>query len=153
MNEFMNVANELAQENLITNAGGPFGACVVKDGQIIGKGSNHVLSEKDPTAHAEIMAIREACKNINSHDLSGCELYTTCYPCPMCLSAIIWSNIRKVYFGNTTDDASNIGFRDEVIYDYIKNSNGDILELESMDREETIKAFEEYSNKNDKTTY
>ena len=153
MNEFMNVANELAQENLITNAGGPFGACVVKDGQIIGKGSNHVLSEKDPTAHAEIMAIREACKNINSYDLSGCELYTTCYPCPMCLSAIIWSNIRKVYFGNTTDDASNIGFRDEVIYDYIKNSNGDILELESMDREETIKAFEEYSNKNDKTTY
>ena len=153
MNEFMNVANELAQENLITNAGGPFGACVVKDGQIIGKGSNHVLSEKDPTAHAEIMAIREACKNINSHDLSGCELYTTCYPCPMCLSAIIWSNIRKVYFGNTTDDASNIGFRDEVIYDYIKNSNGDILELESMDREETIKTFEEYSNKNDKTTY
>ena len=153
MNEFMNVANELAQENLITNAGGPFGACVVKDGKIIGKGSNHVLSEKDPTAHAEIMAIREACKNINSHDLSGCELYTTCYPCPMCLSAIIWSNIRKVYFGNTTDDASNIGFRDEVIYDYIKNSNGDILELESMDREETIKAFEEYSNKNDKTTY
>lgn len=153
MNEFMNVANELAQENLITNAGGPFGACVVKDGQIIGKGSNHVLSEKDPTAHAEIMAIREACKNINSHDLSGCELYTTCYPCPMCLSAIIWSNIRKVYFGNTTDDASNIGFRDEVIYDYIKNSNGDILELESMDREETIKAFEEYSNKNDKTIY
>ena len=153
MNEFMNVANELAQENLITNAGGPFGACVVKDGQIIGKGSNHVLSEKDPTAHAEIMAIREACKNINSHDLSGCELYTSCYPCPMCLSAIIWSNIRKVYFGNTTDDASNIGFRDEVIYDYIKNSNGDILELESMDREETIKTFEEYSNKNDKTTY
>ncbi len=153
MNEFMNVANELAQENLITNAGGPFGACVVKDGQIIGKGSNHVLSEKDPTAHAEIMAIREACKNINLHDLSGCELYTTCYPCPMCLSAIIWSNIRKVYFGNTTDDASNIGFRDEVIYDYIKNSNGDILELESMDREETIKAFEEYSNKNDKTIY
>ena len=153
MNEFMNIANELAQENLITNAGGPFGACVVKDGQIIGKGSNHVLSEKDPTAHAEIMAIREACKNINSHDLSGCELYTTCYPCPMCLSAIIWSNIRKVYFGNTTDDASNIGFRDEVIYDYIKNSNGDILELESMDREETMKAFEEYSNKNDKTTY
>ena len=155
MNEYMKVANELAEENLTTNAGGPFGACVVKDGEIIGRGSNKVISENDPTAHAEINAIREACKNIGSHDLSGCELYTSCYPCPMCLSAIIWANIKKVYYGNTKEDAAEIGFRDEFIYEYIKNGNrnADVLALESMDREETIKAFEEYKNKDDKVNY
>ena len=155
MNEYMKVAKELAEENLTINAGGPFGACVVKDGEIIGRGSNKVISENDPTAHAEINAIREACKNIGSHDLSGCELYTSCYPCPMCLSAIIWANIKKVYYGNTKEDAAEIGFRDEFIYEYIKNenSNADVLALESMDREETIKAFEEYKNKEDKVKY
>ena len=155
MNEYMKVAKELAEENLTTNAGGPFGACVVKDGEIIGRGSNKVISENDPTAHAEINAIREACKNIGSHDLSGCELYTSCYPCPMCLSAIIWANIKKVYYGNTKEDAAEIGFRDEFIYEYIKNgnSNVDVLALESMDREETIKAFEEYKAKDDKVNY
>ena len=155
MNEYMKVAKELAEENLTTNAGGPFGACVVKDGEIIGRGSNKVISENDPTAHAEINAIREACKNIGSHDLSGCELYTSCYPCPMCLSAIIWANIKKVYYGNTKEDAAEIGFRDEFIYEYIKNGNrnADVLALESMDREETIKAFEEYKNKDDKVNY
>ena len=155
MNEYMKVAKELAEENLTTNAGGPFGACVVKDGEIIGRGSNKVISENDPTAHAEINAIREACKNIGSYDLSGCELYTSCYPCPMCLSAIIWANIKKVYYGNTKEDAAEIGFRDEFIYEYIKNgnSNADVLALESMDREETIKAFEEYKDKDDKIDY
>ena len=155
MNEYMKVAKELAEENLTTNAGGPFGACVVKDGEIIGRGSNKVVSENDPTAHAEIIAIREACKNIGSHDLSGCELYTSCYPCPMCLSAIIWANIKKVYYGNTKEDAAEIGFRDEFIYEYIKNgnNNADVLSLESMDREETIKAFEEYKAKDDKVNY
>ena len=155
MNEYMKVAKELAEENLTTNAGGPFGACVIKDGEIIGRGSNKVISENDPTAHAEINAIREACKNIGSYDLSGCELYTSCYPCPMCLSAIIWANIKKVYYGNTKEDAAEIGFRDEFIYEYIKNgnSNADVLALESMDREETIKAFEEYKNKDDKVNY
>ena len=155
MNEYMKVAKELAEENLTTNAGGPFGACVVKDGEIIGRGSNKVVSENDPTAHAEINAIREACKNIGSYDLSGCELYTSCYPCPMCLSAIIWANIKKVYYGNTKEDAAEIGFRDEFIYEYIKNgnNNADVLSLESMDREETIKAFEEYKAKDDKIVY
>ena len=155
MNEYMKVAKELAEENLTINAGGPFGACVVKDGEIIGRGSNKVISENDPTAHAEINAIREACKNIGSYDLSGCELYTSCYPCPMCLSAIIWANIKKVYYGNTKEDAAEIGFRDEFIYEFIKNgnSNADVLSLESMDREETIKTFIEYSNKEDKTIY
>ena len=89
MNNYMNEAKCLADENLKTNVGGPFGACIVKDGIIIGRGSNHVLENNDPTAHAEVMAIRDACKNLNTYDLSGCEIYTTCYPCPMCLSAII----------------------------------------------------------------
>ena len=155
MNEFMKIAKDLSEENLSTNAGGPFGACIVKDGKIIGKGNNHVLKNNDPTAHAEIEAIRDACKNINSYDLSNCELYTSCYPCPMCLSAIIWSNIKKVYYGNTKEDAENIGFRDNFIYDFIKSNCSDktILDLESMDREETIKVFEEYMNKEDKEIY
>lgn len=155
MNEFMKIAKDLSEENLSINAGGPFGACIVKDGKIIGKGNNHVIKNNDPTAHAEIEAIRDACKNINSYDLSNCELYTSCYPCPMCLSAIIWSNIKKVYYGNTKEDAEEIGFRDNFIYDFIKNNNSDknILDLESMDREETIKVFEEYMNKEDKKIY
>ena len=155
MNKYMKVAKDLSEDNLYTNVGGPFGACIVKDGEIIGKGSNYVLSNCDPTAHAEVMAIRDACKNIKSYDLSGCELYTSCYPCPMCLSAIIWSNIKVVYYGNTKEDAANIGFRDDAIYDFIKNGLTDnhIMTLECMDREETIKTFKKFSDKNDKTIY
>lgn len=158
MNKYMKIAKELSEDNLKTNAGGPFGACVVKDGKIIGKGSNHVLSSNDPTAHAEIMAIRDACKNINSYDLNNCELYTSCFPCPMCLSAIIWSNIKKVYYGNTKEDANKIGFRDDYIYDYIKKLTENIqdnntLDLECMNREETIKSFNKFLEKKDKIIY
>ena len=158
MNEFMKVAKELANENLTTNAGGPFGACVVRKGKIIGQGSNHVLKNNDPTAHAEIIAIRDACKNINSYDLSDCELYTSCYPCPMCLSAIIWANIKVVYYGNTKEDAADIGFRDDFIYSFInKLSNNEqdnsVLELKSMDRNETIEEFKKFVGKEDKTIY
>ena len=158
MNKYMKIAKELSEDNLKTNVGGPFGACVVKDGKIIGKGSNHVLSNNDPTAHAEVIAIRDACKNINSYDLNGCELYTSCYPCPMCLSAIIWSNIKKVYYGNTKEDAANIGFRDDYIYNYIKNltdntNDNSVLKLECIDREETIETFNQYTEKSDKTIY
>ena len=158
MNEYMKIAKELSEDNLKTNVGGPFGACVVKDGKVIGKGSNHVLSNNDPTAHAEIMAIRDACKNINSYDLSDCELYTSCYPCPMCLSATIWSNIKKVYYGNAKEDAANIGFRDDYIYSFIKNiadnTNDDsTLKLECIDREETIEVFKKFKEKEDKTIY
>ena len=154
MNKYMKLADELAKENLKTNAGGPFGACIVKDNKIIGKGNNQVLKNNDPTAHAEINAIRDACKNINSYDLSGSAIYTTCYPCPMCLSAIIWANINKVYYGNTKEDADMIGFRDEIIYNYIKDSNKDeVLHLECIDREETIKAFEEFMKQENKTMY
>ncbi|MCR4925422.1 MAG: nucleoside deaminase [Clostridiales bacterium] len=158
MNEYMKIAKELSDDNLKTNVGGPFGACIVKDSVIIGRGSNHVLSNNDPTAHAEIMAIRDACKNINSYDLSGCELYTSCFPCPMCLSAIIWANIKKVYYGNTKEDAADIGFRDDFIYNYIKGltdnaADSNILNLEALDREETIKTFEAFRQKSDKTIY
>ena len=156
MNEYMKVAKDLADDNLITNVGGPFGACIVKDGKIIGRGSNHVLENNDPTAHAEIMAIRDACKNINSYDLSECEIYTSCYPCPMCISAIIWSNITKIYYGNTKEDAEGIGFRDKYIYDVISkiNNNEEIdLEFKCIDREETIKTFNNYMVKQDTTIY
>ncbi|MBO5398511.1 MAG: nucleoside deaminase [Clostridia bacterium] len=158
MNEYMKVAKELANDNLKTNAGGPFGACIVKNGNIIGKGSNNVLKTNDPTAHAEVTAIREACKNINSYNLSGCELYTSCYPCPMCLSAIIWSNIKTVYYGNTKKDAAEIGFRDDYIYDFIENlnngnQNDEILKLNQIDRDETIEEFEKFKNKEDKIIY
>lgn len=156
MNEYMKIANDLATDNLNTNAGGPFGACIVKDGKVIGKGSNHVLANNDPTAHAEVMAIRDACKNINSYDLSDCELYTSCFPCPMCMSAIIWSNIKKVYYGNTKEDAEMIGFRDNFIYEVlskIKNNEDSSLDLNCIDREETIKTFREYMDKQDKTIY
>lgn len=157
MNKYMSIANDLAEKNLVTNNGGPFGACIVKDGKIIGKGANCVLCNNDPTAHAEIMAIRDACKNIGSYDLSGCEIYTSCYPCPMCLSAIIWANIKTVYYGNTKEDADNIGFRDEFIYDFINkslNNNDDsVLSLINIDRDETIKAFNKFKEKSNNTIY
>lgn len=158
MNQYMKIVKELASENLKTNEGGPFGACIVKDGRIIGKGLNKVLKNNDPTAHAEVMAIREACKNINSYDLNGCELYTSCYPCPMCLSAIIWANIKVVYYGNTKEDADNIGFRDGYIYNYIDNLSKNkqdinVLELKCIDRNETIEEFNKFANKNDKIIY
>ncbi len=158
MNEFMNVAIDLSDDNFNQNYGGPFGACVVIDGKIIGKGINRVIKDNDPTAHAEIIAIRNACKKIESYDLSGCELYTSCYPCPMCLSAIIWSNIKKVYYANTKEDAADIGFRDEFIYDFLdKLSNNKInkkvLNLKSLNREEAIEVFKKYKEQDDKIVY
>ena len=159
MNKFMQIADELSKQNLLTNAGGPFGAVVVKDETVVGVGSNHVVENNDPTAHGEVMAIRDACKNLKTFDLSGCELYTSCYPCPMCLSAIIWANIKKVYYGNTKEDAADIGFRDDFIYKYLdllsQNSKeaSSILETIPMDRDETIKAFNEFKEKQDKTMY
>lgn len=159
MNRYMQIADELAKQNLVTNNGGPFGAVIVKDGTIVGVGNNHVLENNDPTAHAEVMAIRDACKNLNTYDLNGCKLYTSCYPCPMCLSAIMWSNIQTVYYGNTKEDAANIGFRDDFIYDYLKllsendSRTTKILDLQPMDREETIKTFNSFEQKLDKTIY
>ena len=110
------------------------------------------------TAHAEIVAIRDACKKIKSHDLSGCELYTSCYPCPMCMSAIIWANIEKVYYGNTKKDAANIGFRDDFIYDYLKKliankTDNKVLKLKSLNRKDAIKVFDTFMKQKNKMMY
>lgn len=157
MNKYMKIADELAQQNILTNDGGPFGAVIIKNNEIVGKGNNQVVLKNDPTAHAEIVAIRDACKNLGTFDLTGCEIYTSCYPCPMCLSAIIWSNIKMVYYGNTKKDAEKIGFRDNLIYEYLEGQSKttnkeDILKIIAMDREETIKTFESYQNKSENKT-
>lgn len=157
MNKYMKIADELAQQNILTNDGGPFGAVIIKNNEIVGKGNNQVVLKNDPTAHAEIVAIRDACKNLGTFDLTGCEIYTSCYPCPMCLSAIIWSNIKMVYYGNTKEDAEKIGFRDNLIYEYLEgqskaSNKEDILKIIPMDREETIKTFESYQNKSENKT-
>lgn len=156
MNEYMKIANDLALDNLKTNVGGPFGAVIVKNNQVVGKGSNHVLKNNDPTAHAEVTAIRDACRFLNTYDLSGCVLYTTCFPCPMCMSAIIWANIQNVYYGNTREDADNIGFKDDIIYNNINgllNNTSSLLQFKQIDRNETIKTFQKFAEKEDKTIY
>ena len=158
MNEFMDVAIDLSDDNFDKNYGGPFGACIVKDGKIIGKGINRVIKDNDPTAHAEVVAIRNACKTLGTHDLTGCEIYTSCYPCPMCLSAIIWSNIKKVYYANTKEDAADIGFRDDFIYDYLEKITNNIqdksvLNLKSMNREDALEVFKRYEEDKDKIVY
>ena len=158
MNKYMQMADELSKQNLLTNAGGPFGAVVVKNDVVVGVGNNQVLKNNDPTAHAEVMAIRDACKNLNTYDLTDCELYTSCYPCPMCLSAIIWANIKTVYYGNTKEDAADIGFRDDMIYKFIQNmddenSTSDILKCIPLDRQQTIETFNTFKSRTDKTIY
>lgn len=158
MNKYMQMADELSKQNLLTNAGGPFGAIVVKNDVVVGVGNNQVLKNNDPTAHAEVMAIRNACKNLNTYDLTDCELYTSCYPCPMCLSAIIWANIKTVYYGNTKEDAADIGFRDDMIYKFIQNmddenSTSNILKCIPLDRQQTIETFNTFKSKADKTIY
>lgn len=153
--KFMQAAIQEAENNLITNDGGPFGAVIVKDGVIIAKGHNEVLKNNDPTCHAEIQAIRTACKALNTFDLNGCELYTSCYPCPMCLSAIIWANIKTVYYGNTAEDAAAIGFRDDFIYDFIKGNCSDekVLALHSCEHSVAQITFKKFAVKKDKTIY
>lgn len=147
----MQEAIDEARKTMNENIGGPFGAMIVKDNQIIAISSNTVLGDNDPTAHAEINAIRKACKKLNTYDLSGCILYATGYPCPMCLSAIIWANIKEVYYGTNLDDAKKIGFRDDFIYDFIRNGNeGEILTIKNIDRDSCLELFREYQEKNKK---
>ena len=149
MNKFMQIAKENADKGILNNEGGPFGAVIVdENNNVVSIGNNQVLNQKDPTAHAEIVAIRNACKNLNTYNLSSYTLYTSCEPCPMCLSAIIWANIKKVYFGCTKHDADEIGFRDDVIYQYLKGERNDLIDLQEMDREECLKTFEEYKKRN-----
>lgn len=145
MNPWMEKAKLNAEIGIEKQEGGPFGAVIIdENGNLIANGNNKVFKEKDPTAHAEIVAIREACKKLNTHDLSKCILYTSCEPCPMCLSAIIWANIKTIYYGCTKEDAANIGFRDDEIYEFIKGNNKEMLKEIKIDRENCIELFEKY---------
>ena len=168
MNYFMNQAVKEAFSGVEHNHGGPFGAVIVKDGKIISKAHNQVIKNNDPTAHAEMSAIKKASKKLGTFDLSGCEIYTTCMPCPMCLGAIKWANIKTVYYGMpcpmclgaikwaniktvyygaSSRDADEIGFRDEEFYEK------ETLELKNIDRDECLKPFKAWSAKEDKTLY
>lgn len=152
--KFMRRAIELARKGMENGAGGPFGAVVVKDGEIVGEGSNLVTSTNDPTAHAEVVAIRNACQNLNSFQLDDCIIYTSCEPCPMCLGAIYWARPAKMFFACNREDAANVGFDDEFIYEEIEKP---IIErkIESINflREEGIKVFDNWANKPDKIEY
>ncbi len=152
MNKFMSEALNEAYEGIKNHHGGPFGSVVVKDGEIIGRGHNCVLRDNDPTFHGEIQAIRDACKNTGTHDLSGCELYTTAQPCPMCLGAILWAGIDKVYYGCNIDDTEKIGFRDEVFYKMLDSGNSG-EKLVCIDRDECLKLFDDYDSREDKELY
>ena len=149
----MREAIELSVKN-IDNDGGPFGAVIVKDGEVVARGVNRVTASIDPTAHAEVSAIREAAKKLGTFDLSGCEIYSSCEPCPMCLGAIYWAHLDKLYYANTKLDAKNIGFDDSFIYDEIDLKPQDRkLPSETLLRDEAIRAFEKWQEKTDKTEY
>lgn len=139
--EFMQQAILQAQLGYINKEGGPFGCVIAKDNDTVAVGHNQVLLNKDCTCHGEIQAIRNACKALNSHDLSGCELYTTAYPCPMCLGAIKWANIKKVYYGCTTEDTEGLGFKDKKMYD---DDSSTEVEFEEMRRDDCLAVFEDY---------
>ena len=146
----MQLAIQQARRTMNENIGGPFGAAILDaQGNVIAVQSNRVLADHDPTAHAEITAIREACKKLGTHDLSGCVMYATGYPCPMCLGAMIWANIKKCYYGCKPADAEAIGFRDDFIYRFIKDDCKDveILEFTETERIHCLHLFEEYHEK------
>ena len=152
-NEFMKRAIELSVES-VNNGGGPFGSVIVKDNKIISEGSNKVTTNNDPTAHGEIVAIREACKKLNNFSLNQCELYSTCEPCPMCSSAIYWARIDKIYYANTRDDARKIDFDDSLIYTELqKNIDKRKIPMIQIMRNEALKAFELWDKKKDKVKY
>ncbi len=153
MNKYMKSANELAKYSMDNNKGGCFGSVIVKDGVIVGEGYNTVTSDNDPTRHGEINAIKNTCKNMSTFDLSGCELYTSAYPCPMCLGAIMWANIKTVYYGATAQDTGNIGFRDDFMYQWLNNKNEDSLRLIEMDRKECVEVQKMWLDKDDKIEY
>lgn len=150
----MQMAIDLAISGMNKNDGGPFGAIVVKDGVVVGRGNNKVTSTNDPTAHAEVVAIRDACKNLNSFQLDGCILYTSCEPCPMCLGAIYWARPDKMYFACTRHDAADVGFDDAFIYDEINAPIAERkIETLQISRENAMEAFRLWASKNDRTKY
>jgi len=151
---FMRKVIELSIDNVRSGKGGPFGALVVKDGEIIATGTNQVTTTLDPTAHAEVVAIREACRALSQFQLSGCEIYTSCEPCPMCLGAIYWARPSKVYFGNTHADAARIGFDDSFIYQQLQvTANERTIPMIQLMRDEALAAFEEWERKTDRVSY
>ena len=151
--KFMAKAIELSI-NSANGTGGPFGCVIVKDDKIIAEGSNKVTFSNDPTAHAEIVAIREACKTLNTFNLSGCDLYASCEPCPMCLSAIYWSHIDKVYYGNSREDAAKIKFDDKFIYDELSLEMKERkIPISQLSRDEAIKAFNIWEKEENKIRY
>ncbi len=151
---FMDEAIRLSFETMRNNTGGPFGAVVVKDGKIIAKGYNKVISSNDPTAHAEVVAIREACKVLNTFQLDGCEIYTSCEPCPMCMAAIYWARPERVYYANSKTDAAQIGFDDNFIYEELalpyQNRS---IPLKRIKEKDALEAFKEWEKKSDKVRY
>lgn len=149
---YMEEALKEAYTGIEHGHGGPFGSVVVKDGTIVGRGHNRVIYKKDPTCHGEMEAIRDACHNLNTHDLSGCELYTTAEPCPMCLGAILWANIKTVHYGCNRMDTDAIGFRDDIFYEYL-NGKTELLEMSELSREECLLLFERYRTLDNKTLY
>ena len=148
MEKIMNLGVVEARRTLNENKGGPFGAIIVDiDNNVVSVASNLVLKLHDLSAHAEIMAIRKAWEVLKTHDLSGCKIYATGYPCPMCLSAIMWANIKEIYYGTNLEEAKEIGFRDDFIYNYIKNPNERTLKLEQVGHDECLELFKEYQSK------
>ncbi|MFD1142094.1 nucleoside deaminase [Larkinella insperata] len=151
---FLREAIQLAKEGIRTGQGGPFGAVVVKDGQIIGRGCNQVTSTNDPTAHAEIVAIRDACQHLNTYQLTGCVLYTSCEPCPMCLGAIYWARPERIVYGCFHSDAAQAGFDDHFIYQELeKPREARRIPMQQLLRSEAWTVFEEWIAKTDKTNY
>lgn len=151
--KFMREAIRLASES-VRHGGGPFGAVVVKDGQIIAGSSNRVTIDLDPTAHAEVNTIREACRRLGTFDLSGCAIYTSCEPCPMCLGAIYWAHIDRIYYGNTRKDARDIDFADDFIYDELERPMDErTVPIVPLLRDEALASFRLWSEKTDKTAY
>lgn len=151
--KYMQRAIELA-ENSVQNGGGPFGAVIVKNDKIIAEGSNCVTLHNDPTAHAEVTTIRKACKELNTFDLNGCEIYTSCEPCPMCLAAIYWARMDRIYYGCSKDDAKNIGFDDSFIYEEIElKPESRSIPSSQILHKESLSAFRMWEEKEDKTEY
>jgi len=152
--DFIKEAVRLSRENVISGDGGPFGAVIVKEGKIIASGTNKVTSKNDPTAHAEIEAVRSACSLLNTFNLSGCEIYSSCEPCPMCLSAIYWARLDKIYFANTKNDAAEINFDDNFIYEEIsKPLHKRKIPILKIDHDDAKKVFEEWIKKEERINY
>lgn len=150
---FLRLAIREARRGMERGEGGPFGAVIVRNGEVVGRGHNRVLGTNDPTAHAEIVAIRRAARKLGRFDLSDCEIYATCEPCPMCLAAILWARLGRAYFGCTRDDAARIGFDDRLFYDIVAGRRRPTVKMTPLGREDCLALFEAWRTKPDKTRY